>query len=286
MRLVLFTPGGPGTQCVRVKSTTCTLVATGLMGCFFLHVTLSQAQEAPPVDLSGVWSTNSLDTLTNPGWDIVGQFSCRCTSETYEYLHSLLYDPANDHLSAEEILDALEANTSEVIADRLTDTGREVGLAYDLADDPAIQCERFPVFRTILHSDPIEFELYDDRIIIKGEDLTVDRTVYMDGRGHPDGGEKTPAGHSIGWYEGSTLVVETVDVAPALIDDQLAIHSSDQARSIERYTVSADGRRLDAKFTLHDPVMLREPLTIERPRVLTPDVTLERPPCEAISGQF
>ncbi len=201
-------------------------------------------------------------------------------------MRSLLYDPSNDYLSAQEIIAAPEAHTFQVIADRLTVTGRAVGSAFDLADDPAIQCERFGVFRTILHSDPIEFSVYDDRIIILGEDLTVDRTVYMDGRSHPEDGQKTAAGHSIGWYEGRTLVVETVDVASNLADDQLAIHNSDQARSLERYTVNSDGSGLEVKFTLYDPVMLLEPLTIERPRVLTPDVELDRSPCEVISGQF
>ena len=242
--------------------------------------------EVQPPDLTGVWSTNSMDTLENPAWDIEGLFSCRCAAETYEYLQSLLFDPSNDQLSAKEILDALEVHTSETIADRLTDTGREVGSAFDLGDDPAIQCERFGVFRTVLHSDPIEFEVHDDRILLRGEDLTVDRIVYMDGRGHPVGAPKSAAGHSIGWYEGRTLVVETVDVEAGLADDQLAIHNSDQARSIERYTASLDGSRLDVAFTMYDPVMLREPLTIERPRVFTPDLQLEHAPCEAISGQF
>lgn len=266
----------------RVSSRTLFL-GTALAGHFAL--VLSYAQDAPPVDLTGVWSTNSLDTLDNPAWDIVGQFSCRCAAETYDYLDSLLYDPANDHMSAHEILEALEAHTLEVIAERLTETGRSVGAAFDLADDPAIQCERFGAFRTILHSDPIEFEVLEDRIIIRGEDLTVDRTVYMDGRGHPDG-PMTPGGHSIGWWEGRTLVVETVNVAANFADDALAIHNSDQARGVERYTVSEDGRNLDSEFTIHDPVMFRAPLTIKRPRVLTPDVELDRPPCEAISGQF
>ena len=287
MRVVVCTPEKPSTPRVRPRSRMRVLAGTTLIGCFLLHVTLSHAQDTQPVDLSGVWSTNSLDTLENPAWNIEGQFSCRCTTETYEYLRSLLYDPSNDYMSAQEIIETLAAHTLQIIADRLTVTGREVGAAFDLADDPAIQCERFGVFRTILHSDPIEFEVYDDRIIILGEDLTMDRTIYMDGRGHPDGGQKSAAGHSIGWYEGRTLVVETVDVTPNLADDQLAIHNSDRARSIERYTVSSDDeRRLEVKFTLYDPVMLRQPLTIERPRVLTPDVELDRSPCEVISGQF
>ncbi|MBH97776.1 MAG: hypothetical protein CMM56_04910 [Rhodospirillaceae bacterium] len=249
-------------------------------------VTSNIESTVAPIDLSGVWSTNSFDTLDNPAWDIVGQFSARLTSETYDYLQTLLYDPANDHLSAAEIIEALEDHTFAVIDDRLTEVGHSIGDAFDLADDPAIQCENFGVFRTVLHSDPIEFEVLSDRLIIRGEDLTINRTIYMDGRSHPQEGIKTSGGHSIGWYEGSTLVIETVDVTPNLADDTLAIHNSDQARGVERYTISEDGMSMDVEFTIHDPVMLIEPLTIRRPRVFTPDVELDRRPCEAISGQF
>ena len=262
------------------------VIGATLSGIAFLHANLSTAQDAAPVDLSGVWSANSLDTLDNPGWDIVGLFSCRCTLETYDLLDSILYDASNDHMAAEDIIDALAAHTTEVIANRVTDTGRTVAEAFDLADDPSIQCEQFPAFRTALHSDPIEFETYDDHIIIKGEDLTVDRTVYMDGRGHPEAIEASHAGHAIGWYEDGALVVETVGVTTGMVDDQLALHSSEQARSVERYWLSDDGRQLYTQFTITDPVMLQSPLTIQRLRVLTPDVELDRAPCEAIAGQF
>jgi hypothetical protein len=260
-------------------------VAGWLGAATFMLTGGAPAQDADTPDFSGVWSTNSVDTLENPWWDIVGAFSCRCAAESYDVLDQLLNDPANDGMNAEQIVDTLAAHTREVIAARLTDHGRMVGERFDLADDPAIQCERFNAFRTVLHSDPITFEKLGDRIIIRGEDLTVDRTVWMDGRAHPDTIDG-PAGHSIGWYEGDTLVVETVNVPPGLVDDQLAIHSSDQARSIERYRITHDGHQLYADFTLYDPVMLEAPLTIVRPRVLTPDVELDRAPCEAIAGQF
>jgi hypothetical protein len=279
MRFVTGTPRKPSSR-TRVS------VASIVLSSFFVLSPPTHGQEDQRPSFAGVWSTNSLDTLANPDWDIEGQFSCRCASESYEHLRSLLYEPSNDRLSARDIIEELETHTDRVIAERLTDTGREVGMNFDLADDPAIQCERFGVLRTILHSDPIEFVEYDDRIIIKGEDLTIERTVYIDGRGHPDGGAKTAAGHSIGWYEGQTLVVETVDMTRGLVDDQLTLHSSDQARSLERYVVRPNGRILDASLTLYDPVMLRAPLTIERPRVLTPEVQLEPAPCEVISGQF
>jgi hypothetical protein len=257
-----------------------------LLASICIYFPAAHAQEIPTSTLSGVWSSNDIDTLSHPAWDIEGLFSCRCTTEAYEHLRSLLYNPANDDISAQEIIDSLNTHTIQDIDDKLTETGQAVGAAFDLGDDPAIQCERFGAFRTVLHSDPVEFEVYDDRILIKGEDLTVDRTVFMDGRGHPTGGRKSTAGHSIGWYEGSTLVVETVDVSANLIDDQLAVHNSDQARSIERYTINGNGDNLDMSITIYDPIMLREPLTIERPKVRTPDRSLEHAPCETISGQF
>ncbi len=262
------------------------VIGAVLAGIGLLAAGLSSAQDDAPIDLTGVWSTNSFDTLQNPGWDIVGLFSCRCALESYDLLNSLLNDRANDHMNAYDIIEAMEEHTAEVIANRLTDRGHAAWDAFDLADDPSIQCEPFPTFRTALHSDPIVFEQHDNYIVIKGEDLTIDRTVYMDGRGHPENLEPSPAGHAIGWYEDGVLVVETVGITPSLVDDQLTLLSSDQAYSVERYWLSDDGRQLETQVTIHDPVMLRAPLTINRPRVLTPDVQLERAPCEEIAGQF
>ena len=252
----------------------------------FLASAPAQVQETPPADLTGVWSTNSLDTLHNPAWDLEGLLSCRCAAETYDYLRMLLEDPAHDNLSAQDLIRMTEEHTLRVVHDRLSEFGLEYAANFDLADDTAIQCERFGAFRTIVHSDPIEFEMHDDRIVIRGEDLTVDRTVHMDGRGHPENATGTVAGHSIGWWEGETLVIETVNVTANLMDDQLAIHNSDQARGVERYWLGTDGNVLHMDFTMYDPVMLKSPLTISRPRVRTPDVKLDRAPCEVISGQF
>lgn len=252
----------------------------------FLASMPGHVQNGHPVDLAGVWSTNSLDTLNNPAWDLEGLLSCRCAVETYDYLRELLEDRENDHLTAQDLIRLTEEHTLQVVQDRLSEFGHEYASNYDLADDPAIQCERFGAFRTIVHSDPIVFEMHDDRIVVMGEDLTVDRIVYMDGRGHPGDSSRTVAGHSIGWWEGETLVIETVNVTANLMDDQLAIHNSDQARGVERYSLGADGSVLHMDFTMYDPVMLKSPLTIRRPRVLTPDVELDRAPCEVISGQF
>lgn len=258
------------------------LATATAIGCVVLTFRIAGAQEPSP-DLSGVWST-TVTTFDDPAWSVEDLFACNCTSETYEYIRQLLEDSANDHLSAEELQRAVRAYNFQIIANLLTEAGREHDAAYDHADDPAIQCEPFGAFRSILHNDPIEFEHYADRIVIRTEDMASDRTIYVDGRGHPVA-EPTSLGHSIGWFEGSTLVVETVGVSANVAEDNLPIHNSDQATSVERYTISEDGRRLHMTFTLTDPVRFREPLTLERTRIFTPQVPLEDAPCESISGQ-
>jgi hypothetical protein len=58
------------------------------------------------------------------------------------------------------------------------------------------------------------FYFSKDVIIIGGlsDWYNVWRRVYMDGRGHPDDAEPSYFGHSIGWWEGSTLVIDTVAI--------------------------------------------------------------------------
>ena len=36
-----------------------------------------------------------------------------------------------------------------------------------------------------------------------------ERVIYLDGRAHPNDGERSNQGHSIGWWVGETLVVDT-----------------------------------------------------------------------------
>lgn len=244
---------------------------------------LAGAQEQPPA-LSGVWST-TVTALEHPGWTIEELFQCTCTPDTLELIDELLNDPANDERSATEILREIGANNRRSIQALFTESARDYAQAFDHADDPAIQCVPFGAFRSLLHADPIEFEQLEDRIVIRGEDMASDRTIFIDGRGHPEDLQTSPMGHSIGWYEGATLVVETVGVSANIAEDSLNIHNSDEATSVERYTVSEDGSQLHLTFTLDDPVMFTEPLTLRTTRLFTPEVPLQDLPCEAISGQ-
>ena len=119
-------------------------------------------------------------------------------------------------------------------------------------------------FQAIQHRDFLAF-LYEE-----GPN-SVYRLIYLDGRSHPPEVARNPSyfGHSIGRWEGDTLVVDTVglndetlldDVADAGPFAQMLLLHSDQLRVVERFT--RDGDMLTYEATVHDPVAFTEPLVI------------------------
>jgi hypothetical protein len=78
------------------------------------------------------------------------------------------------------------------------------------------------------------------------------RTVYMDGRSHPTDLEPTNYGHSIGHWEGDTLVVDTVGYNEDFWLDRRGLPHTEQLHTIERFTRTND-RTIDYRITVEDP---------------------------------
>jgi hypothetical protein len=86
------------------------------------------------------------------------------------------------------------------------------------------------------------------------------RTIYMDGRKHP--AKLTPSfyGHSIGWWEGDTLVVDTVGFNEDFWIDRGQVPHTSQLHLIEKYTrTSLDTMRYE--LTVDDPGAYTAPFT-------------------------
>lgn len=62
------------------------------------------------------------------------------------------------------------------------------------------------------------------------------RTIYMDGRGHPENLQPSYYGHSIGRWEGDTLVVETVGYNERFWIDRAGTPHTEQLKYTERFT--------------------------------------------------
>ena len=85
------------------------------------------------------------------------------------------------------------------------------------------------------------------------------RIIYLDGRKHPDRLDTSFMGHSIGHWEGDTLVVDVVGLNDETWLGQplnATIHS-DQEHVIERWSRKGDVITLET--TVEDPVMFTRP---------------------------
>jgi len=87
--------------------------------------------------------------------------------------------------------------------------------------------------------------------------------IYLDGRGHPADPNPAWYGHSIGHWEGDTLVVDRVAFDPRVWLDVESHPHSDKLHIIERYR-RPDLGHLDIEITVDDPGVLAKPWTQKR----------------------
>ena len=103
-------------------------------------------------------------------------------------------------------------------------------------------------------------------------DAGAHRVVYMDGRPHPDDPIPTWWGHSIGRFEGDTLVIDTVGYNDKFWFDSRGTPHTEQLHTTERWTRINYGR-ITNDFVLDDPGAFSRPVNLKfTGRLLRPDL--------------
>jgi hypothetical protein len=106
---------------------------------------------------------------------------------------------------------------------------------------------------------PVEFLFTPGRVTMQHEAWMQTRAIFTDGRPHPEDLEAGFFGHSIGHWEGNTLVVDTVGIKTAT-ELETGMRHSDQLHVVERIALAAgDPDTLVVETTLSDPVALEAP---------------------------
>ena len=109
---------------------------------------------------------------------------------------------------------------------------------------------------------PYEFLFTPGRVTINQEAWMQTRTIWTDGRGHPDDPDPTFMGHSVGHWEGDTLVVETVAILEELEFATGALHSPEFSVT-ERIRLSDENPDiLVNQLRMEDPQALAEPFEV------------------------
>jgi hypothetical protein len=110
-----------------------------------------------------------------------------------------------------------------------------------------------------------------------------DRRIHVGMAKHPDKLKPSPAGHSIGHWEGNTLVVDTVGFAAGVLSPPT--RSSEQMHIVERFTFDPQKFSLRRDYSVTDPVYLAAPYESYDIMYLS-DVPFQKQPCKDMTPEF
>ena len=125
---------------------------------------------------------------------------------------------------------------------------------------------------------PIEFVYSPGRVNILIETYSEIRRIYVDGRPLPEDPDPFFNGHSVGRWEGDTLVVDTVGISPQ-VSVIPGLRATELTRFRERITRVSHDRLVD-EITITDPTLFAEPYVMVQNYTLQPDWEMREYVCQ------
>jgi hypothetical protein len=153
------------------------------------------------------------------------------------------------------------------------------------SQNPMIECIDPGPPKYLLLPYPIEISRPDETtIVMAGELRQHPRVVHLD-RDHPKG-PASALGHSVGWFEGDELVVETANFIADRWGTHTGVDSSEHKHLLERFRLSNGGLSIDVEITVTDPIYLSAPVTFDYHLTKLPDRELVQVPCTRDSARL
>lgn len=154
-------------------------------------------------------------------------------------------------------------NPVEIYGDLLTDAGRIAAEGYDdRFDDPALECSPSSIIRGYSEPNgPSDVSITDEQIVIRHEFMDTVRSIDMTTREHPTNIEPSMTGHSVGWWEEDTLVVESIGFEAGVLLPHPGLLHSEEMKVVERFNLIEGGRVLRRDYEVTDPKYLTRAYT-------------------------
>ncbi len=167
----------------------------------------------------------------------------------------------------------------------LTEFAQTARAAWDpIADEPTANCAPKGMAFIMENPYPMEFVDEGDRILLRIEEYDLVRTIHMTTEGAAMEPEHSLLGHSVGRWEGDTLVVETTRIDYPHFD-KTGIPQTQAVHNLERFTVNGEGSRLDYAVTVTDPAIFTEPVEMTKAWVYRPGETINPYDCRPWSAE-
>ncbi len=148
-----------------------------------------------------------------------------------------------------------------------TDEGRRIVTEWrashdPVEDDPGKFCQSpgMPSLALGGADYPVEIIVTPRQVTILMELHQQNRRVFLD-REHPPRPFPQRNGHSIGRFDGDTLVVDTIGIKAVTFG---SVPHSDRVHVVERIRAIDGGAALVNEVTITDPVMYREPVVVRQ----------------------
>ncbi len=143
----------------------------------------------------------------------------------------------------------------------LTVLGQTELAAFDVRDNPWFRCEARGLPGVINGTQEIVRQ-NEQEIVIRYELLDIQRTVHLNITEHPPQLTRSRLGHSIGWFEDETLVVDTALFEPVEWGIGAGVPSSTEKHVVERYSLVGEGNGLQIETMFEDPVYMTDPVEL------------------------
>jgi hypothetical protein len=160
----------------------------------------------------------------------------------------------------------------------LTDAAKKALASWDPVHDTVAR-DCIPKGMPTIMEQPygMQFEDHGKTILLRLEEYDTVRTIHMSD-GAPVPSAKSLLGHSVGHWEGATLVVTTTGISWKYIAPS-GLPQGPSSHMLERFTPSQDGTRLEYTVTITDPDTFTSPAVLKRAWVWQPTERVQKYSC-------
>ena len=138
----------------------------------------------------------------------------------------------------------------------LTEAGEKAAADFKREDNPRFRCQTTSIVFDWPFDGPVNrITQNKDTITLEYGQFGLKRTVYMSLKTHPNNVKPSRAGHSIGRWEGDTLVVDTTGFLAGFLNPP--VRNSDKLHVVERFSLDPNTMALTRNYTAEDPVYLK-----------------------------
>jgi hypothetical protein len=219
-------------------------IAVALLGCCHAAQSAAQSADAMKVAAAPAKGPGSLSGI----WQTQGEWRTAAQAQTDAAQLGSLRTPERTRVvkTIDGSWAPLQPWASEILEKRITQSQQG-------NPEPISTTQCLPGVPVMMLGGPYPVQILEapGQVTILFEEQNHFRIIYLN-RGHPEDPDPTFMGHSVGRWEGDTLVVDTIALTDRTSLDRVGMPHSDQLHLVERFR-RGTGNTLEVITTIDDP---------------------------------